>query len=99
MRRRRPGREPPRSAQQLGEPVSALRRQPISELVVFGAEEVVIERRDGDLLHAPALSFGPGPQRCGLVGGRALDVANVIWCTGFGKDVSWIDIPVTGEDG
>jgi putative flavoprotein involved in K+ transport len=28
-----------------------------------------------------------------------LDVANVIWCTGFGKDVSWIDIPVAGEDG
>jgi putative flavoprotein involved in K+ transport len=32
--------------------------------------------------------------------GRALDdVANVIWCTGFGKDVAWIDIPVAGEDG
>jgi putative flavoprotein involved in K+ transport len=31
--------------------------------------------------------------------GRVLDVANVIWCTGFGKDVSWIEIPVTGEDG
>jgi putative flavoprotein involved in K+ transport len=31
--------------------------------------------------------------------GRVLDVANVIWCTGFGKDVSWIDVPVTGEDG
>jgi|SRR5215211_2623401 len=30
---------------------------------------------------------------------RVLDVANVIWCTGFGKDVSWIEIPVTGEDG
>ncbi|MFP5364690.1 MAG: flavin-containing monooxygenase [Thermoleophilia bacterium] len=31
--------------------------------------------------------------------GRVLDVANVIWCTGFGKDVSWIDIPVLGDDG
>jgi putative flavoprotein involved in K+ transport len=31
--------------------------------------------------------------------GRVLDVANVIWCTGFGKDVSWIEIPVTGADG
>lgn len=31
--------------------------------------------------------------------GRVLDVANVIWCTGFGKDVSWIELPVTGEDG
>jgi len=34
-----------------------------------------------------------------LSDGRVLDVANVIWCTGFGKDVSWIDVPVTGEDG
>ena len=31
--------------------------------------------------------------------GRVLDVANVVWCTGFGKDVSWIEIPVTGADG
>ena len=31
--------------------------------------------------------------------GRVVDVANVVWCTGFGKDVSWIDLPVTGEDG
>jgi putative flavoprotein involved in K+ transport len=31
--------------------------------------------------------------------GRVLDVANVIWCTGFRKDVSWIEIPVTGADG
>jgi putative flavoprotein involved in K+ transport len=29
---------------------------------------------------------------------RALDVANVIWCTGFRPDFSWIDLPVF-EDG
>ena len=35
-----------------------------------------------------------------LADGRVLhDVANVVWCTGYGKDVSWIEIPVTGEDG
>jgi putative flavoprotein involved in K+ transport len=34
-----------------------------------------------------------------LEDGRVLDVANVIWCTGFGKDSSWIDLPVDGEDG
>lgn len=34
-----------------------------------------------------------------LEDGRVLDVANVVWCTGFDKDVSWIDVPVTGEDG
>jgi putative flavoprotein involved in K+ transport len=34
-----------------------------------------------------------------LEDGRVVDVATVIWCTGFRKDVSWIEIPVTGEDG
>jgi putative flavoprotein involved in K+ transport len=31
--------------------------------------------------------------------GRALDVANVIWCTGFHAGLSWIDLPVVGSDG
>ena len=34
-----------------------------------------------------------------LADGRALDVASVVWCTGFGKDLGWIDVPVSGEDG
>jgi putative flavoprotein involved in K+ transport len=29
-----------------------------------------------------------------LEDGRVLDVANVIWCTGFHQDYSWIDVPV-----
>jgi putative flavoprotein involved in K+ transport len=29
--------------------------------------------------------------------GRVLDVANVIWCTGFRQDFSWIDLPVFGD--
>jgi putative flavoprotein involved in K+ transport len=29
---------------------------------------------------------------------RVLDVANVIWCTGFRPDFSWIDLPVFGEE-
>ena len=32
-----------------------------------------------------------------LEDGQALDVANVIWCTGFRQDFSWIDVPVFGE--
>jgi putative flavoprotein involved in K+ transport len=28
-----------------------------------------------------------------LADGRTLDVANVIWCTGFRTDLSWIDLP------
>jgi putative flavoprotein involved in K+ transport len=31
--------------------------------------------------------------------GRALDVANVIWCTGFRPGFSWIDLPVLGKLG
>jgi putative flavoprotein involved in K+ transport len=34
-----------------------------------------------------------------LAGGRVLDVANVVWCTGFRQDFSWIDAPVIGDDG
>lgn len=31
--------------------------------------------------------------------GRVLDVTNVVWCTGFRPDYSWIDLPVVGDDG
>jgi putative flavoprotein involved in K+ transport len=34
-----------------------------------------------------------------LADNRVLDVANVIWCTGFHPGFSWIDLPVFGEDG
>jgi putative flavoprotein involved in K+ transport len=31
--------------------------------------------------------------------GRVLDVANVVWCTGFEHSVKWIDVAITTEDG
>jgi putative flavoprotein involved in K+ transport len=32
--------------------------------------------------------------------GRVLDdVTNVVWCVGFRHDLSWIDLPIFGEDG
>jgi putative flavoprotein involved in K+ transport len=34
-----------------------------------------------------------------LEDGRTAEVANVIWCTGFGRDFGWIDLPVFGGDG
>jgi putative flavoprotein involved in K+ transport len=34
-----------------------------------------------------------------LEGGRALDVANIIWCTGFHPSYSWIGLPVFDEAG
>jgi putative flavoprotein involved in K+ transport len=32
-----------------------------------------------------------------LEDGRVLEVANVIWCTGFHPGFSWIDLPILGE--
>jgi putative flavoprotein involved in K+ transport len=29
-----------------------------------------------------------------LADGRVLDVTNVVWCTGFGLDLDWIDVPL-----
>jgi putative flavoprotein involved in K+ transport len=34
-----------------------------------------------------------------LEDGRVLDVANVVWCTGFRHDFPWIDLPVFDEGG
>jgi putative flavoprotein involved in K+ transport len=34
-----------------------------------------------------------------LEDGRVLDVRNVIWCTGFRPDYSWIDLPLEYEEG
>jgi putative flavoprotein involved in K+ transport len=48
---------------------------------------------------APARTVGVRDGLPVLDGGRALEVANVVWCTGFRQDFSWIDLPVTGEDG
>jgi putative flavoprotein involved in K+ transport len=31
--------------------------------------------------------------------GRVVEVANVIWCTGFRPDYTWIDLPLEYEDG
>jgi putative flavoprotein involved in K+ transport len=54
------------------------------DLVAAGVERVpkTVGVRDG----LPALEHG-----------GVLDVANVIWCTGFRQDFSWIDVPVFGE--
>ena len=34
-----------------------------------------------------------------LADGRAVEVTNVIWCTGYEPGFSWIDLPIFGEDG
>jgi putative flavoprotein involved in K+ transport len=34
-----------------------------------------------------------------LEDGRVLDVQNVVWCTGFRHELSWVDLPVFADDG
>ncbi len=34
-----------------------------------------------------------------LADGRVLDVANVIWCTGYDPGLSWIDLPILDSNG
>jgi putative flavoprotein involved in K+ transport len=34
-----------------------------------------------------------------LADGSVLDVATVVWCTGYRQDFGWLDLPVVGEDG
>lgn len=46
-----------------------------------------------------ARTTGVSDGRPMLADGTVLDVANVVWCTGFRPDFRWIDLPVIGEDG
>jgi putative flavoprotein involved in K+ transport len=48
---------------------------------------------------APERTVGVQAGRPVLDGGRVLDVTNVVWCTGFRQDFSWIDLAITGDDG
>ena len=65
-----------------GLPLARVRRK---DLVAAGVERVprTAGVRDG----LPVLDDG-----------RVLEVANVVWCTGFESDFSWIDLPVFDEE-
>ncbi|MEU4668739.1 NAD(P)-binding domain-containing protein [Amycolatopsis sp. NPDC023774] len=67
-----------------GGPLIRIKR---ADLVREGVEHVA-DRTTGIRGGAPVLADG-----------RVLDVANVVWCTGFRQDFSWIDPPVTDESG
>ena len=53
---------------------------------------------DAGVRRAPRVA-GAQNGRPALADGRVLDVANVVWCTGFHPGFSWIDLPVFGPDG
>jgi putative flavoprotein involved in K+ transport len=69
----------------LSTPAPLVRVKP-ADLAAAGVERVprVVGVRDGRPL---------------LADGRTLEVASVIWCTGYHPGFSWIDLPVFGEDG
>ena len=48
---------------------------------------------------AAARTAGVRDGRPVLEDGRVVEAANVVWCTGFRQDFSWIDLPVIGDDG
>ncbi|WP_406404618.1 NAD(P)/FAD-dependent oxidoreductase [Streptomyces sp. NBC_00879] len=72
------------------------------EVRAHGGPLIRIKRADlarAGVEMVPARTVGVSDGLPVLDGGRVLDVANVVWCTGFRQDFSWIDLPVTGDDG
>jgi putative flavoprotein involved in K+ transport len=70
-------------------------------VVAEGAPRIRVKTKDLDAAGVERVPKTAGVQDGlpVLEDGRVLDVANVIWCTGFHLDFSWIDVPVFGEDG
>jgi putative flavoprotein involved in K+ transport len=80
-----PGRKMRTEVRHGGAPLLRYRR---SDLRRAGVERV-LERTVGVQDGLPVLD-----------GGRVLDVRNVVWCTGFRPDFSWMNLPLEiGEDG
>ena len=76
-------------------------RRVLPELLHKGAPLVRVKARD--LRRAGVVRVG---RTVGVAGGqpllddgRRLDVANVVWCTGYDPGLSWLDLPVFDEHG
>jgi putative flavoprotein involved in K+ transport len=76
------GRKVQRTFRSKGIPLARIRR---NDLAAAGVE--LVPRTAGVNGGSPVLEDG-----------RVLDVANVIWCTGFAPDLSWINLPVFNQD-
>ena len=76
---------PESATEDVGKPAPLIRVKP-KDLAAAGIKRAprVVGVRDGRPL---------------LDDGRVLDVANVIWCSGFHPGFDWIDLPVFGDDG
>jgi putative flavoprotein involved in K+ transport len=76
-------------------------RKVLPKLKANGAPLIRTKRKD---LAAAGVELVPRMTRVDdgfptLEDGRVLDVANLIWCTGFLPDLGWIDLDVFGDDG
>ena len=67
-----------------GGPMLRVKRSDLLDRGVERLQERVVGVKDGQPM---------------LDGGRVVDVANVVWCTGFKHAFGWIDLPVIGADG
>jgi putative flavoprotein involved in K+ transport len=77
------GRQVQRMFRARGIPLARVRRKDLT-----AARVELVPRTAGVLDGSPLLEDG-----------RVLDVANVIWCTGFTPGLTWIDLPVFNQDG
>ena len=70
------------------------------DVLAHGGPLIRVKRRELDSLGVERVGRVEGVEngRPVLADGRSLDVANVIWCTGFHPGFSWIDLPVLGVD-
>jgi putative flavoprotein involved in K+ transport len=83
------------------------RRSPIAKAAMEDLRQhggPMIRVRRTDLLargveRVPDRVVGAQDGRPLLAGGRVLDVANVVWATGFQQVFDWIKVPVAGPDG
>ena len=79
-----------------------LGRKEMNEVRRHGGPRLRVQRAD---LEARGVDWvqervvGVVEGRPALAGGRVVDAATVIWCTGFSQVYDWVDLPVIGDDG
>ena len=78
-----------------------LGRKAKPEIRWHGGPLIRVKRADLDAVGVERVherTTGAQAGRPVLADGRVLDVANVVWCTGFRNDFSWITVPFATED-
>ena len=78
-----------------------LGRKARPHVLAHGAPRIRVKSKDLDAAGVEQVPRAVGVENGlpVLEDGRILDVANVIWCTGFRQDYSWLDVPVFDRDG